>query len=343
MGSIFVHVDSSHKLKTDINSKISISVPGGLKSCSEVCVKSFSVANTGYNIHDDKCKLHFANFSKKPDGFFEGHDMHADSYVTIEQGYYTHAELVEALNTALAGGTLFRNINDGSTEGDAGTGIKLNLNFGSENNKTTVNYSKTAGDTDNHVRYWAPLLRFNGDAGDLLWKELGFSEDQCYHKILGPTTATQAQFDKYNWHLCTDEEQTLVSRNPHSIENLQGIHICSDALSTGSYSSYAGENGHTGQNFVRKSNILQYISNTVQRDHYLHWNAELPEWHQVNSIVNNFDLQVRTHADTPYSGITAGWKIVLEFKQHPLNSMASLSEQVKCYNKIGYDLAHPRA
>ncbi len=62
--NIYVHVDSSNRLKSDANGGVRVHVPHGLQNATRVAVKAFSLPNTADNLYGEMHKLRWIEYYK---------------------------------------------------------------------------------------------------------------------------------------------------------------------------------------------------------------------------------------------------------------------------------------
>ena len=64
--NVYVHVDSSNRLKSDANGGVRVHVPHGLQNATRVAVKAFSLPNTADNLYGEMHKLGGSSIQSSP-------------------------------------------------------------------------------------------------------------------------------------------------------------------------------------------------------------------------------------------------------------------------------------
>ena len=114
--NVYVHVDSSNRLKSDANGGVRVHVPHGLQNATRVAVKAFSLPNTADNLYGEMHKLRWIEYYKSSPG---SNDAWAQKEFYIDlsdvKNYTTTAEIVNEINTRLADPAKVFARDDGST------------------------------------------------------------------------------------------------------------------------------------------------------------------------------------------------------------------------------------
>jgi hypothetical protein len=134
-----------------------------------------------------------------------------------------------------------------------------------------------------------------------------------------------------------DNTTTYIAANPTTIENIQGLYLTSDVLSSGSTYQTTKHNGYLQ---AKPSNILEFIQ--FNKEHYstISYKPEHLHFHYLNGkSLNEIDIGVTNHDGKLYKWSEI-WRfhLVLVFETE-LNDEVS-EEVIKLYNQEGYDKAH---
>jgi len=130
---------------------------------------------------------------------------------------------------------------------------------------------------------------------------------------------------------------TYVGLRIPTFENIKGISICSDELSSGN--SYETELFNE-QNFAKRTNILDWVSNPVPHNSYIQYEPANMHWHICNkAILNDFDIQIKdvdgrvlSKNSLPHYYLV----LVLEVEDH-----AYSQDYIKEFNRQAYREGHP--
>ena len=99
--NVYVHVDSSNRLKSDANGGVRVHVPHGLQNATRVAVKAFSLPNTADNLYGEMHKLRWIEYYKSSP--LQRCQAQKEFYIDLSdvKNYTTTAEIVTN-NTRLA-------------------------------------------------------------------------------------------------------------------------------------------------------------------------------------------------------------------------------------------------
>jgi hypothetical protein len=255
--NVYVHVDSSNRLKSDANGGVRVHVPHGLQNATRVAVKAFSLPNTADNLYGEMHKLRWIEYYKSSPG---SNDAWAQKEFYIDlsdvKNYTTTAEIVNEINTRLADPAKVFAREDGSTGHKFGNENPLTIQLAYD--ATTYKISILASSTLQKVfayREARVRTRMRGNSWALPTMEIRVDGRRPltdvpvanYIPILTGASSSGAQSaSAMNERLKTDfyavngySVQTLNTvamrtlQAPHhsTHENFPGIYLCSDALS----------------------------------------------------------------------------------------------------------------
>jgi len=309
-----------------------------IKDIRNVAVKQFTINNNSFNITSHKDTLKFAIVRKKVDGKVD----YKTFTIRIPNCYYQSKDLI---GTSTEGPTsvinsLILEIEDKKikTEGSSFS-VVLNL----DPDTFRVDVKATIGSNNAGDWWFAPLKRKH-ESNDGLWLDLGFDashltdEAELSISSVDPQLTYEGTPGFYKMSTSyPDGETTYVADNPTTIENIQGIYLTSDALSSGSTYQTNDNNGHLE---AKPCNILEFIQ--FDKEHYssISYKPEHLHYHYLNGkAINQIDIGITNHDGKLYKWNEIGrFHLVLVFEVK-LNDEIS-KEFMKLYNEGGYEKAH---
>jgi len=201
----------------------------------------------------------------------------------------------------------------------------------------------TIGSGNNGIWWFVPLKSRN-DSNDGLRLDFGFDashltdESELSVSSLEPNLKFDGTPGFYKMYTSyPDGSTTYVAANPTTIENIQGLCLTSDALSSGSTYQTNDNNGHLE---AKPCNILEFIQ--FDKEHYstISYQPEHLHYHCINGkALNQIDIGITNHDGKLYKWNEIGrFHLVLVFDLE-LNDEIS-KEFIKLCNEEGYDKAH---
>jgi len=337
----YLDVNSSMRSKsgnTD-DAKIEINLSGhDIRDVKNCAVKQFTINNSSFNITSHKDTLKFAIIRKKVDGAVD----YKTFTIKIPNGYYQSKDLIgnstEGPTSVINSHILEIEDKKVKTEGS---------NFSVVLNQDPVTFlvdvKATVGSGNAGDWWFAPLKRRN-DTNDGLWLDLGFDashltdEAELSVSSLEPNSTFDGTPGFYKMYTSyPDGSTTYVAANPTTIENIQGLYLTSDALSSGSTYQTNDNNGHLE---AKPCNILEFIQ--FDKEHYssISYKPEHLHYHYLNGkALNQIDIGITNHDGKLYKWNEIGrFHLVLVFEVE-LNDEIS-KEFMKLYNQEGYEKAH---
>ena len=257
----YLHANSSMRSKSGTNegdAKLEINMSGHeIKNRKSLAVKQFTINNSSFNITSHKDTLKFAIVRKKYDGTVD----YKAFIINIPNGYYQSKDLI---GTSSEGPTSVINalilaIEDKKVKTE-GSAFSLVLN--QDPDTFRVNVKATVGSNNAGDRWFVPWKRRN-DTNDGLWLDLGFDashltdESDLSASSLEPNLTFEGTPRFYRvFTSYPDNSTTYAADNPTTIENIQGLYLTSDVLSSGSTYQTNANNGHVE---AKPCNILEFI------------------------------------------------------------------------------------
>ena len=349
----YVHVNSKHRLAGDLvlntsgnlvpedRAEINIHLNNPIKNVWRVAVKSFTIANSFFNVKTGENRLVWYEFFK-PAGAADY--VKKKFYIDIPPAYYNVAELLVKINFAIDSMAAFQHrvISEDP--------MNIELSQDTDNYTVRVNLTIASGD-----KWFLPVQENDAQT---MWSSLGFTDHQIltHRRYAQPETEdtltsdishrlkeagygglgssdviTQAGSDLTSFN--------LVSKLPATIENSGGLYLISDALTTGStYESRKHPDKlHTE---AVPMNILEWIQFEVDRYSWVHFNANTVHWHYLNNAsIADFDIVLKSQSGQTLTHKECGnYNLVLVFETIEQDEVSA--SFIRQYNKEGYAIAH---
>lgn len=340
----YVHLDSSHRLAHDTSSRQTVHLSSHpIINCKRVGVLKASITNTGLNIMEghDTFQIGVAVSGS-------GNDVPYVVTLRLKHGYYLLSELIGAMNAAT------------STYSDTVTDVTNAIN----SLTFVVNSGRVEIATSSLPKASGYVLiseRLSSNANSI-WRSLGFSSDQLTAlsiweaggifsevKALSTGVIMQAPTDvkqAFRSRTATLYDFNFPAHHKAVIENDQGFFLASKVLTSGG--NVLRSNVIDGVHSTQQSDHLVYMPNTSNRDEYMHYEADMIEWHEVNADVQHFDIELRNSnnvvfkvdrsnvASARYGNALPEYKLVLVFETHVPDN----SQEVQGYKAEGYSKGH---
>ena len=205
-----------------------------------------------------------------------------------------------------------------------------------------VSIKATVG-SGNTGEFWFVPLKSRNDTNDGLWLDFGFDSshltdesDLSVSYLKGNLTyPTPGFYEMYTSY--SAGETTYTAANPTTIENIQGLYLTSDALSSGSTYQTNNNNGHLQ---AKPCNILEFIQFDKEHNSTISYQPQKLHYHHINGkSLNQIDIGLTNHDGKLYRWNEIGrFHLILVF-EISLNDEIS-KEFIKLYNEEGYEKAH---
>jgi len=289
----YLHIDSADRNPHELTSRMDIHLNSHpIKNVKRVGVMKATITNTGHNIHDNHDQL---LIGVKLSGSATPFAIEID----LDHRYAIITDIVNDINTKIqaytnAGNTLLQ------------SAVRA-LTFTANNNKIEI----TAGVLATQTAFYAPLVRL-GMNPNTLWYELGFASVQqvltiqVWENVVVPDLVVNGDASQYVKQTAISTAR-VIKNNTYplkgfyviQIENPKGFYIASKTLTSGGNVFRTRINGNTAQ--VDFDEHLIYIPNKASRDEYNHYETNVIEWHELHGDIQNFDVELRNHADKVFS------------------------------------------
>jgi len=338
----YLHVNYSMRSKagtTGDDAKLEINMSGHeIKDIKNVAVKQFTINNSSFNITSHKDTLKFAIVRRKTDGTVD----YKRFIIRIPNGYYQSVDLI---GTSKEGTTSVINalilaIEDKKVMSETSA---FSLVLTQDPNTFRVSVKATVGSNNGGDWWFVPLRRTN-DTNDGLWLDLGFDashltdESTLSASSLEPNLTFEGTPGFYKMSTSyPDGATTYVAPNPTTIENIQGLYLTSDALSSGSTYQTNDNNRHLQ---AKPGNILEFVQ--FDKEHYstISYKPEHLHYHSLNGKpLNQIDIGITNHDGKLYKFNEIGrFHLVLVFEVELTDEISK--EFIKLCNEEGYEKAH---
>ena len=289
----YLHIDSADRNPHELTSRMDIHLNSHpIKNVKRVGVMKATITNTGHNIHTDHDQL---LIGVKLSGSAVPFAVEID----LDHRYAIITDIVNDINTKLnaytnAGNTLLQ------------SAVRA-LTFTATNNKIEI----TVGALATQTAFYAPLARL-GTNPNTLWYELGFAAVQqvltltIWEQVIVPDIVVNGDASEFVKASATSTAR-VIKNNTHplkgfhtiQIENPKGFYISSKTLASGGNVFRTRMINNTAQ--VDFDEHLIYIPNKASRDEYNHYETNVIEWHELHGDIQNFDVELRNHADKVFS------------------------------------------
>ena len=289
----YLHVDSADRNPHELTSRMDIHLNAHpIKNVKRVGVMKATITNTGHNIHADHDELIIGvKLSGSATPFAVD--------IVLDHRYAIITDIVNDINAKIqaytSGNTLLQ------------SAVRA-LTFTATNNKIEI----TAGVLATQTAFYAPLARL-GMNPNTLWYELGFAAVQqvltlqLWESVIVPDIVVNgdaSQFVKQSAistaRVIKNNTYPLKGFHTIQIENPKGFYISSKSLTSGGnvFRTRLGANSVSQVDFDEH---LIYIPNKASRDEYNHYETNVIEWHELHGDIQNFDVELRNHADKVFS------------------------------------------
>ena len=350
----YVHVNSNHRLPDDYvvsgtngnmnpenKAIINVHLQTPIKNVWRVAVKSFTMANSAFNVKSGENTLKWVEYFK---GGTMPEYVAKSFFIEIDPGYYTTSELCLFINTKIAAlpPTLHRLSSENS----------LLIVFQQHSDKYNIQVKLTQDSGD---KWFMPV---SDDSSHAIWTQLGFADNQVLN-LRNASSTLEQMATVYSAALNTAsygglsvvsniaqadtvlETINFVSTLPATIENSGGLYIVSDDLTTGStYESRTNPN--TKHCEAVPMNILEWVQFEVDRYHWVQYQSQTLHYHYLNDkSITDFNIilksqfgQILTHNEC------GNYNLVLVFETIEHDEISA--NFIKAYNREGYTLAHKK-
>jgi len=337
----YLHVNSSMRSKSGSNgedAKLEINMSGHeIKDVKSVAVKQFTINNSSFNITSHKDTLKFAIVRKKADGTID----YKRFTLNIPNGYYQSVDLIGTSNEGPTSiiNSLILEIDDRKVMSESSS---FSLSFMQDPDTFRVSIKATVG-SGNTGSWWFVPVKSRTDTNDGLWLDFGFdashltderdlSVSYLEENLTMPRPGFYEMYSSY-----ASGETTYTAANPTTIENIQGLYLTSDVLSSGSTYQTNNNNGHLQ---AKPCNILEFIQ--CDKEHYstISYQPQHLHYHYINGkSLSQIDIGLTNHNGQLYRWNEIGrFHLILVFEIE-LNDEIS-KEFIKLYNQEGYEKAH---
>jgi hypothetical protein len=290
----YLHVDSADRNPHELTSRMDIHLNSHpIKNVKRVGVMKATITNTGHNIHADHDEL---IIGVKLSGSATPFAIE----IVLDHRYAIITDIVNDINAKIQAYT-----NAGNTSLQSAVRA---MTFIATNNKIEI----TAGVLATQTAYYAPLARL-GMNPNTLWYELGFASVQqvltltLWETLIVPDIVVNGEASQYvkqsaisTARVIKNNTYPLKGFHTIQIENPKGFYIASKTLTSGGnvFRTRLGANGVSQVDFDEH---LIYIPNKASRDEYNHYETNVIEWHEMHGDIQNFDVELRNHADKVFS------------------------------------------
>jgi len=210
-----------------------------------------------------------------------------------------------------------------------------------------VGVKATVGAGNTGEWWFVPLKRRN-DTNDRLWLDFGFDashitdESQLSVSSLDLNVTSEGMPGFYKMLTSYPDGATIYvaanpTTNPTTIENIRGLYLTSDVLSSGSTYQTNDNNGHLE---AKPCNILEFIQFDKQHYSTISYKPEHLHYHYLNGkALNQIDIGITNHDGKNYKWNEIGrFHLVLVFEVELHDEISK--EFIKLYNEEGYEKAH---
>jgi hypothetical protein len=290
----YLHIDSADRNPHELTSRMDIHLNSHpIKNVKKVGVMKATITNTGHNIHADHDELIIGIK-------LSGSATPFAVEIVLDHRYAIITDIVNDINTKLQAYT-----NAGNSPLQNAVG---NLVFIAVNNKIEIASGVLAGAN----AYYAPIVRL-GFNPNTLWYELGFASVQqvmslqLWENVIVPdihinggTSIYVKQSAVSTARVIKNNTFDLKGFHTIQIENPKGFYIASKTLTSGGnvFRTKLAENNTAQVDFDEH---LIYIPNKASRDEYNHYETNVIEWHELHGDIQNFDVELRNHADKTFA------------------------------------------
>ena len=287
--NVYVHIDSSNRLKTDQYGSIRVHMPHGLENATRVAVKSLSLPNTLDNAYGELHRLRWIEYYKSTPSSNDQWQQ-KEFYIDLSDidNYTTNAQIVNEINTRLSDPAKVYSASDGSTGHKFSNEqpMTIQLSYDATNYKVSILASSTL-----HKVF--SIARDGSELG--LWEQLGFSNAWKYASaddlsltarianyvpiLTGASSsgdqsasamnlALKKEFYAVNAYsvqtLNTPALRTLLAPHHSFHENhFAGLFLCSDALAGDGFECIQ----QGAVNVSVPSNVLEWVRNSEHAPH----------------------------------------------------------------------------
>jgi len=288
----YLHIDSADRNPHELTSRMDIHLNSHpIKNVKRVGVMKATITNTGHNIHADHDQL---LIGVKLSGSAVPYAIEID----LDHRYAIITDIVNDINAKIQA---YANANT-----NLQNAVRA-LTFTAVNNKIEI----SAGVLATQTAYYAPLVRL-GMNPNTLWYELGFASVQqvfslqLWENVIVPDIEVNGATSEFVKQTATSTER-VIKNNTYplkgffviQIENPKGFYIASKTLASGGNVFRTRLSGEVSQ--VDFDDHLVYIPNKASRDEYNHYETNVIEWHELHGDIQNFDVELRNHADKVFS------------------------------------------
>jgi len=292
----YLHVNSSMRSKSanGEDAKLEINMSGHeMKDVKSVAVKQFTINNSSFNITSHKDTLKFAIVRKKTDGTID----YKRFTLKIPNGYYQSVDLIgnstEGPTSVI--NSLILEIEDKKVKTESSN---FSVVFNQDPSTYRVSIKATIG-SGNAGDWWFVPVKSRNDTNDGLWLDLGFdashltderdlSVSYLEENLTYPTPGFYEMYTSY-----PDGSTTYIAANPTIIENVQGLYLTSDALSSGSTYQTNNNNGHLQ---AKPCNILEFIQFDKEDYSTISYQPQHLHYHYINGkSLNQIDIGLTNH------------------------------------------------
>ena len=290
----YLHIDSADRNPHELTSRMDIHLNAHpIKNVKRVGVMKATITNTGHNIHENHDQLLIGVK-------LSGSAIPFAVEIDLDHRYAIISDIVNDINIKIQAYT-------NATNTLLQSAVRA-LTFTASNNKIEI----TAGVLATQTAFYAPLVRL-GMNPNTLWYELGFASVQqvltyeVWENVVVPGLVEDGDTSQYVKQSATSTAR-VVKNNTHplkgfhtiQIENPKGFYISSKTLTSGGnvFRTRLGANSVSQVDFDEH---LIYIPNKSTRDEYNHYETNVIEWHELHGDIQNFDVELRNHADKVFS------------------------------------------
>lgn len=332
----YLHINSKHRLDTNTrdvaNLKVHLHQP--IKNVTKVAVKSFTMANSLFNIRSGENTLNWVE-TYAPAGTSQY--FLREFSITIPTGYYDAEALCAVINNLIV------SMPSHSVTIEPPLGIVLSQ----DTNNYHINLALSRASTDDGDKWFSPVNEKSS-----IWKLLGFVNTQIINKLKRKATELDdianvlpnpsPQYAYYNALFQAGTSGTPTQHRgvlPATIESPSGIYLTSETLTSGgTYETRTNPDSHQLEAVPQA--ILEFIQFDQSRFSWIHYNSAMPHWHHLNDTsLHDIDIQVRSENGTIFNHSEIGeYNLVLVFECVVEDEFSA--DFIKQYNREGYNLAH---
>lgn len=361
----YVHIDSRSRMNHETKTNFKVKLPHGFAEASKVAVKSFSIANSFWNMTGRKmkwCEFYNNGTQTVPNwdmAIFEGDltfKMDGEFKIDIEP-YLENDQLATHIQSVFDRGTEKASVVRYKFEDQNWntTIIATKVNDNQTNRSTlTVQYNTdtykfklTPGSNTTKEHLFA-LYHDEGEKNSI-WELMGYDTNKLFTKdaMNRLFNELQAQTIGYDVNIRNNSKTKFLKeiRNTSPNRGLVGSHvshhenhmievnICSDSL---------GRDGYLNKNgLISSTNILETVTNNASKFSWLHHQPTQLHYHTLDHrIGQTFDIQLFDNNNNMIDPDSCGdFKLVLIFQI--IEEIEFNIQDMKRYNAIGYELGHP--